>query len=122
MFSMLHFIDLAKVYAKAPSVISDADDTAKTILTLNLLGRDTRPDAMISCFKTNDGHFCTYPGERDASFSANCNILQALLYVRNPQEYREHIISTTSYLCEAWWKGKAKDKWVSRKANLTQIL
>ena len=113
MFSVLHFIDLAKVYAKAPSVISDADDTAKTILTLNLLGRDIRPDAMISYFKTNEGHFCTYPGERDASFSANCNILQALLYACNPQEYKEHIISTTSYLCEAWWKGEATDKWVS---------
>lgn len=76
---------------------------------------------MISHFRTGEGHFCTYPGERDASFSANCNVLQALLHVRNPKEYKEPIIATTTYLCEAWWKGAVKDKWVSQKTILTLI-
>ncbi|MCJ1344331.1 hypothetical protein MMC31_002534, partial [Peltigera leucophlebia] len=62
-----------------PSVLADAGDTAKAILTLYLLGRTTSLDAMIEHFRSKQGHFQTYLGERDVSFSANCNILKAIL-------------------------------------------
>lgn len=62
-----------------PSILADADDTAKAILTLHLLGRTTRLGAMIEHFRSKQGQFQTYLGERDVSFSANCNILKAML-------------------------------------------
>ena len=95
-----------------PSAVPDADDTAKTILALSHLGIDIAPENMITYFKAEDGHFRTYAGERDASFSANCNVLQALLFVSDPRRYSDSIVSVTGYLCDLWWKGNVRDKWV----------
>ncbi|KAL9062537.1 MAG: hypothetical protein Q9161_009791 [Pseudevernia consocians] len=95
----------------APSVLADADDTAKTILTLNHQGEQVDPGQMITHFKTKQNHFCTYPGERNASFSANCNVLQALLSCHNVQDYSLQISSVTIFLCDSWWGGAVLDKW-----------
>ena len=67
---------------------------------------------MITSFKSKAGHFCTYPGERNSSFSANCNALQALLSVSDIRSYREHIESTSTFLCRRWCEGEVVDKWV----------
>lgn len=94
----------------------DADDTAKALLALRLLGRPANADLMISKFRTNDGHLQTYVGERNSSFSANCNVLIALLHMCEPDQYVTEISTITTFLCESWWKGTTKDKWVSGQA------
>ena len=95
-----------------PSVLADADDTAKTLLTLNLLGRAAMPDSMIDQFISESGSFRTYPGERDASLSANCNVLNALLYSLNVEVYGPCISSIATSLCNKWYSGATRDKWV----------
>ena len=93
-----------------PSVLADADDTAKAILTLYLLGRTTSLDAMIEHFRLKQGHFQTYLGERDDSFSANCHILKAILVDPGLPKYESDVSRIMSYLCDSWWKGAVKDK------------
>ena len=105
---MLHIDQLIIV----PSVLADADDSAKALLTLDLLGRDVLPDRMIDQFKSENGHFRTYPGERDASFSANCNVLIALLHSPNVEMYSSCISNIATFLSDAWWTGASRDKWV----------
>ena len=101
----------------APSVLSDPDDTGKAIYTLNLLGRQTNPCQMIDQFKTSDGHFQTYAGERNVSFSSNCNALNALLHAPDVEIYATEIISTTKSLCDLWWRGEVDDKWVRTRST-----
>ena len=92
---------------------ADADDSAKAILTLNLLGRQANAKSLTEHFRSKNGHFCTYPGERDASFSANCNVLRALLETPQVQDHAADITSILTFLCETWWSGGIRDKWVS---------
>ena len=96
-----------------PSILAVADDTTKAILTLFLLRRAINLGAMIEHFRSKQGHFQTYLGERNVSFSANCNILKAILADPGLPKYESDISSITSYLCDSWWKGAVKDKWVS---------
>ncbi|KAH8684366.1 hypothetical protein BGZ60DRAFT_442141 [Tricladium varicosporioides] len=95
--------------------IPDADDTAKSILTLSLLGYDNiDPDKMISKF-FDGNHFRTYATERNPSLSANCNVLNGLLHLPNAEDYLPQIIGAAEFLCSAWFSGGTKDKW-----NLSQ--
>ena len=94
----------------APSMMEDVDDTAKTILSFNLLGRPVFPERMIAVFETTT-HFKTYERERNPGFSANCNILIALLSVPDPSKYSAPIFKATSFLCDLWYNGDATDKW-----------
>ncbi|RAL64942.1 hypothetical protein DID88_001533 [Monilinia fructigena] len=94
----------------APLVLADADDTAKTIETLNLLGDLVAPEEMISTYETVT-HFQTYKSERTASFSANCNVLSALLHVEKPSCYIKEIVKAASFLSRIWSLGKIQDKW-----------
>lgn len=105
----MYSTDLSNI---APSVLPDADDTAKTILTLNLLAEVAKPDQMIDHFKSENSHFRTYPGETDASFSANCNVLIALTHMPDLEGYSSCIESIITFLSEAWWNGAQRDKWV----------
>ena len=99
----------------------DADDTAKTILTLQLLGRDTvSPEEMINAFSQTN-HFRTYSAERTPSFSANCNVLKALLYTSEPDKYEDYISKAAEFLCNTWFSGTIKDKWV-RRAYSTSVM
>ena len=54
------------------------DDTAKTALYLNILGRSVSSEAMICTFKCKND-FKTYDAERTSSLSANCNVLIAIV-------------------------------------------
>ena len=92
---------------------ADADDSAKATLTLNLLGRGVDANPLAEHFRSKNGHFCTYPGERDVSFSANCNVLRALLEAPNIYDHQTDIQRVLEFLCESWWSGAIKDKWVS---------
>ncbi|KAL8952793.1 MAG: hypothetical protein Q9222_001297 [Ikaeria aurantiellina] len=94
----------------APGVLEDADDTARAIIFLCLIGHQFPPDQMIQRFE-NGNHFKTYSSERNPSFSANCNILIALTYVSHPIKYATAISKATRYLCDAWEEGAVNDKW-----------
>lgn len=98
---------------EASLVIADADDTAKALYALNLLGKNVRPNKLVDHFGTQSGCFRTYIGERDASLSANCNALNALLFSPNAQVFTAEIVSSANFLCGLWWRGEVKDKWVS---------
>lgn len=98
----------------APFFEPDVDDTAKTISSLNMLGRPASPQSMIQAFET-ETHFCTYPGERDPSPTANCNALLALLGQSDVSLYSAQIQKLAHFLCDVWWNtdGRIADKWVS---------
>ena len=68
-------------------MLADADDTAKSIYLLNLLGHTTSCDGMISQFMSPKGHMMTYLGERNLSQSANCN---AMICILNSPELQKH--------------------------------
>lgn len=94
-------------------VCADADDTAKALLVLNLLGSQVSPDAMLRTFET-DHHFRTYPHERDPSFSANCNVLLALLHMEDPSLYASQIEKASTFLHKHFRESpglKVQDKW-----------
>nr|UOW59923.1 SonA [Paraconiothyrium archidendri] len=96
----------------APSFEADVDDTAKTISTLNVLGRTVSPESMIKTFEA-DTHFRTYVGERDPSATANSNALLALLHQPDVSKYSSQILKITKFLSDTWWTsdGKIDDKW-----------
>ncbi|KAK7737349.1 hypothetical protein SLS53_006652 [Cytospora paraplurivora] len=83
----------------APNVLADADDTAKTILCLHLLGRDAECDQMIEAFE-EEGHFKTYDLESNESLSANCNVLLAILSSKSPASYLPQIIKALAFNLE----------------------
>ena len=95
----------------APNLLPDADDTAKTVMCLNMLGRPVSPAAMIATFQC-DNHFKTYVSERTSSLSANCNVLNALLHAASPGTYSKEILKAAQFLCDSWYNGPVKDKWV----------
>lgn len=66
---------------------------------------------MIATFQS-DNHFKTYVTERTSSLSANCNVLIALLHVASPNTYSKEISKAAQFLCDSWWNGLVKDKWV----------
>lgn len=83
------------------------------MLTLSLLGQQVGLGPLVKCFKSKNGHFCIYLGERDASFSANCDILRALLQICDDINYEKDRSNLLDFLCELWWRGAIEDKWVS---------
>lgn len=113
---------LTSGHHEAPNIGSDADDTAKTILTLSLLGQSISPASMLDAYE-KDQHFATYQAERNPSFSANCNILNALLHVGNPDKYVPQIEKAVRFLCEFWWQSDSSiiDKWVLHIKFSTRI-
>ncbi|KAF7881618.1 uncharacterized protein EAF02_006306 [Botrytis sinoallii] len=104
----------------APSLLPDADDTAKCILTLCLVGRSVSVEQMIANFEVKN-HFQTYALERNGSISANCNVLNALLHINEPNKYVGQILSTTEFLCNSWSAGKIDDKWAQTFRKLVMV-
>ncbi|KID93257.1 Ent-kaurene synthase, fungal, partial [Metarhizium majus ARSEF 297] len=94
----------------ARDVLPDADDTARSIQSLNLLGRRIRCEPMIEAFKGADC-FKTYGVETSESFSANCNILITMLWADKPSQYVEYIFMALTFLFKAWKRAKWDDKW-----------
>jgi hypothetical protein len=96
-----------------PSVTADADDTATTALVLNLLRQPVSVDAMLKEFE-EDHHFKTYSQERNPSFSANCNVLLALLYTPDPSVYIPQIEKAVTFLHKQFTDSNldVQDKWV----------
>ena len=96
----------------APSELASGDETAKIVLTLNLLERPTSPEQMIAFFKADKRHLLTFHGERDPSISTNCNGLIAILHAPEVDKYLPHIEDITNFLCDSYLSGVVTDKWV----------
>ncbi|PVH97410.1 Ent-kaurene synthase [Periconia macrospinosa] len=94
----------------APGLISDADDTARTLMTLKLLGESPDPAPMIRLFELDD-HFRTYEMEQNPSFSANCNVLLALLYLGDVSKYLSQISKALDFILVEFERGEVLDKW-----------
>ncbi|TLD04307.1 uncharacterized protein PgNI_12055 [Pyricularia grisea] len=90
----------------------DADDTAKGLMALDLMGRHISPDQMIKVFEGRN-HFTTFGSERDPSLTSNCHVLLALLRQPIVSQYYPQITKTANFICEYWWKtqGHIRDKW-----------
>ncbi|KAI1136024.1 Ent-kaurene synthase [Hypoxylon sp. FL0543] len=90
--------------------LPDADDTAKTMIALQHFNNhiDIRP--LIQAFETED-HFSTYSGERNPSFSANCNVLICILSQKNLSPYMSQITKATKFLCSKVVSGNVREKW-----------
>ncbi|OJJ82720.1 uncharacterized protein ASPGLDRAFT_59136 [Aspergillus glaucus CBS 516.65] len=96
----------------APSLQADADDTAKALISVSMLGDPVPATGLLSEFEGKT-HFRTYQGERDPSFTANCNALLALLSQPDLPALAPQIEKATTFLCDTWWEadGHIGDKW-----------
>ncbi|KAH7324982.1 terpene synthase family protein [Stachybotrys elegans] len=100
----------------APGLGADADDTARALMSLNILdiAESTEIDhqGLIRVFE-QETHFLTYPLERDPSFTVNCNVLSAFTHAPDPVKYVPQIKKLVKYLCAYWWDADEiiKDKW-----------
>ncbi|KAK5632715.1 hypothetical protein RRF57_008429 [Xylaria bambusicola] len=83
----------------ASQLMVDAGDTANAITCLKLLGQDENAtkitEVLLVRIQSN-----VY---REFSFSANCNVLLALLYQDTPRDYHEQIMKSIGLLCDVWW-------------------
>lgn len=100
----------------APSLEPDADDTAKGITTLNLLGVPSSGTRLIEEY-SNGEHFKTYKFERDASLTTNCNALSTLCLSPDAGQHCFEIEMAMKFLRKMWWQDSKwiRDKWVSAK-------
>ncbi|KAK3637396.1 hypothetical protein LTR56_008711 [Elasticomyces elasticus] len=96
----------------APGLGADADDTSKALLILNLLHHETSLDSLLKHFES-DLYFKTYSLERDPSFSANCNVLAALLHAPDPTKYAAQIEKVVRFLLGIYQEQglNIRDKW-----------
>lgn len=92
----------------------DSDDTAKSLVVLNRLGvHGISPDSLITEFGKPD-RFKTYSFERNPSFTANCNVLKALLQHVTPEKnYATQIEICVRFISQYWWNSweALQDKW-----------
>ncbi|PWY86712.1 terpenoid cyclases/Protein prenyltransferase, partial [Aspergillus heteromorphus CBS 117.55] len=105
----------------APGVLPDADDTAKCIFLLNCIGQRTDCDRMIEVFE-DKSHFKTYDLEVTDSFSANCNVLKAMLVAEDAARHLPQICKVLRYLCQIWHDGQLNDKWNLRPQYSMMLL
>jgi len=104
----------------APYIESDADDTAKTISALCLLGQSPSPQGSIIRYEIRE-YFKTYTQDRTPSFTTNCHILKALLNLLSEHSEQMSLIErTVKFLCTSWWttNGRIEDQSVCSNARL----
>ncbi|PYI10684.1 hypothetical protein BO78DRAFT_414321 [Aspergillus sclerotiicarbonarius CBS 121057] len=94
----------------APGILPDADDTARVLMTVEFLGTETDSGAMVQGFRSATC-FKTYDFERNPSFSANCNVLLALVSSSTAQHHVLEIRATVDYLLGLWRTDNVSDKW-----------
>ncbi|PYH91566.1 ent-kaurene synthase [Aspergillus ellipticus CBS 707.79] len=94
----------------APGFVPDADDTSRALLAQGYLGTQGDPSSLVQYFEATD-HFQTYQLERDPSFSANANILLALLIAPDPGAYSQQIEKAVKFMLSRWEDGALRDKW-----------
>ncbi|KAI0516929.1 hypothetical protein F5B22DRAFT_138040 [Xylaria bambusicola] len=111
-------LELKGVVGFAPGSYPDADDAAKTLITLRSLGYSPSADGLLA-FETQS-HFTTYPKERYPSFSTNCHVLSALLKSSDPVRYVSQIHKATVYLTSRALASRWGDKWVRGLLHMSQ--
>ncbi|KAI6361816.1 hypothetical protein MCOR25_006382 [Pyricularia grisea] len=79
-----------------PNIMVDADETAKMLSLINRFGIAKSAANLVQDYETGS--------HRDTSFSANCNILLALLHQPNAVEYIDQIAKLLEVICTFWWK------------------
>ncbi|KAK6614369.1 hypothetical protein H4I96_00690 [Botrytis cinerea] len=94
----------------APGVLPDVDDTSKGLEALHYLGYNSSAEAVIRIFEGEE-HFLTYPGERNPSFSANCNVLIFLLGRDDRTQYVPQITKAVRFLASQAFNKNVKEKW-----------
>ncbi|RAH55100.1 Ent-kaurene synthase [Aspergillus piperis CBS 112811] len=104
----------------APGMLADADDTAKSIYSLDLLGRPIDCTPLLQAFECPT-HFKTYSLETNESFSVNCNVMIALLACQVPSKHVAQISKALRFLCSAWDNGEWSDKW-NTESQYTMML
>jgi hypothetical protein len=109
-------ITFTNTYITAFNCLPDADDTARTALALHAMRKNVDLSAMIAAFE-GGFHFLTYKGERNPSFSTNCNVAAALLAQEDPSLYTIQIQKCIQFLTTHAFKREIKDKWVKLAAN-----
>ncbi|KAI1282924.1 hypothetical protein F5Y07DRAFT_394888 [Xylaria sp. FL0933] len=97
--SLVQALDVEKGDAGRTShLIADVDDTANAITCLKLIGNNVcvtmLTKALLARIRSNS--------YSELSFTANCNVLLALLY-QGTRDYHEQITSCIESLCEVWW-------------------
>ena len=99
----------------APFMQADADNTAKTISALCLLGETVSPQGLIEQFEARD-YFKTCVQDRNPCFRTNCHVLKALLDLLPGNAHQMSQINTSiTFLCNYWWttNGRIEDQTVS---------
>ncbi|KUI74130.1 Copalyl diphosphate synthase [Cytospora mali] len=94
----------------APGSFPDADDTSKGLEALHYLGQLGSVESLIQRYEA-DENFITYPGERNPSFSANCNILIVLLTREDRTQHIAQITKAARFLTSQVFRGRVKEKW-----------
>ncbi|KAK2051275.1 hypothetical protein LY76DRAFT_651418 [Colletotrichum caudatum] len=79
----------------------NADDTAKGLMALGLIGRHVAANKIIKVFKGRN-HFTTFGSERDPSLTSNCHVLLALLKQPEISRYYPQILKTATFICDYW--------------------
>lgn len=95
----------------APHVEPDAENTAKAISALCLLGRSVSPQGLIIRYETRD-YFKTYTQDRNPSFRTNCHVLKAMLdLLPGNTGQMSQINKVVTFLCNCWWttNGRIED-------------
>lgn len=104
----------------APYVQPDADNTAKAISSLCLLGQPASPRGLMARFEGRD-YFKTYDQDSSPSFTTNCHVLKALLdLLPGNREQISQIDKTVKFLCDCWWttNGRIRDQSVRNIAYM----
>ncbi|KAJ4286478.1 hypothetical protein N0V90_013178 [Kalmusia sp. IMI 367209] len=94
----------------APGFLADADDTAVTLLVLRQFDMNVSFKGLLETFSSAQ-NFRTYAHESSPSFSANCNVLIALLHAPDLNAHAPYIRLAIDYLVTLAEEGLLKDKW-----------
>ncbi|KAI6334962.1 hypothetical protein MCOR30_003984 [Pyricularia oryzae] len=79
-----------------PSIMLEAEETAKLLISVNKLGITKSAAKLVQDYETGS--------HMDDSFSAKCNFLLALLHQPNAAEYFDQIAQVLEVVCTFWWK------------------
>ena len=97
-------------------MFTDVDDTAKALEALHHLGFEYSIKSLVQTYESSE-HFVTYPGERNPSLSANCNVLIALLLCEDTDQHIPQIAKAAKFLTDGVFKCQVREKWVSPHIN-----
>lgn len=104
----------------APCVEPDADNTAKAISALCLLGQTVSPQGLVVRYETRE-FFKTYTQDRNPSFRTNCQVLKALLdLLPGDTGQMPQINKLVTFICNCWWttNGRIEDQSVRSTCSL----